>query len=146
MKCCTDLSWKGGGSAVDQVHESTSDVGNTTEIVDGASSEQRTLIGLNVGLYCEAQTTHSAAPAAAAVTFYNCNESHACESNIGSAIVKGIDPVAVRCAYTDHRDDVCAAYGTGLQSPNPPPPPPKRASAGRSMDVAASSDLREDND
>ena len=31
------------------------------------------------------------------------------KSNIESAIVKGIDPLAVRCAY-EHGDNVCIAY------------------------------------
>jgi hypothetical protein len=52
------------------------------------------------------------------VTFYKYNELHALRSNIESAIVKGIDPVAVRCAYSDQRDIVCVAYAAGLQSPN----------------------------
>jgi len=54
------------------------------------------------------------------VTFYKYNELQVLKSNIESAIVKGIDPVAVRCAYSDQRDIVCVAYGAGLQSPNPP--------------------------
>ena len=54
------------------------------------------------------------------VTFYKYNELQALKSNIESAIVKGIDPVAVRCAYSDQRDVVCVAYGAGLQSPNQP--------------------------
>lgn len=54
------------------------------------------------------------------ITFYKYNELQALKSNIESAIVKGIDPVAVRCAYSDQRDVVCVAYGAGLQSPNSP--------------------------
>lgn len=54
------------------------------------------------------------------VTFYQYNQLQALKSNIESAIVKGIDPVAVRCAYSDQRDVVCVAYGAGLQSPNQP--------------------------
>jgi hypothetical protein len=54
------------------------------------------------------------------VTFYKYNQLQAMKSNIESAIVKGIDPVAVRCAYADQADVVCVAYGAGLQSPNPP--------------------------
>ena len=45
------------------------------------------------------------------VTFYKYNELQAIKSNIESAIVKGIDPVAVRCAYSNERDVVCVAYG-----------------------------------
>ena len=33
------------------------------------------------------------------------------ERNIESAIVKGIDPVAVRCAYKDH-STMCSIYAT----------------------------------
>jgi len=55
-----------------------------------------------------------------AVTFYNYEQLKSVQSNVESAIVKGIDPVAVRCAYSDQRDIVCVAYGAGLQSPNPP--------------------------
>jgi hypothetical protein len=32
------------------------------------------------------------------------------KSNIDSAIVKGIDPIAVRCAYGDRSDTICVAY------------------------------------
>jgi hypothetical protein len=32
-----------------------------------------------------------------------------------SAIVKGIDPVAVRCAYASERDVVCVAYAASHQ-------------------------------
>jgi hypothetical protein len=51
---------------------------------------------------------------AGSVTFYKYNELQALKSNIESAIVKGIDPVAVRCAYSDQRDVVCVAYGAGI--------------------------------
>ena len=46
------------------------------------------------------------------VTFYKYNELQAMKSNIESAIVKGIDPVAVRCAYSNERDFICVAYGS----------------------------------
>lgn len=46
------------------------------------------------------------------VTFYKYNELQAVKSNVESAIVKGIDPVAVRCAYAAERDVVCVAYGS----------------------------------
>ena len=45
------------------------------------------------------------------ITFYKYNELNAMKSNIESAIVKGIDPVAVRCAYANEKDVVCVAYG-----------------------------------
>ncbi len=54
------------------------------------------------------------------VTFYHYNELQTIKSNVESAIVKGIDPVAVRCAYASERDVVCVAYAAGHQ--NPPKP------------------------
>lgn len=50
------------------------------------------------------------------ITFYKYNELQAVKSNIESAIVKGIDPVAVRCAYANERDIVCVAYATQAAS------------------------------
>jgi hypothetical protein len=49
------------------------------------------------------------------VTFYKHSELKSVERNVESAIVKGIDPIAVRCAYANERDVVCVAYGS-----NPP--------------------------
>lgn len=46
------------------------------------------------------------------VTFYKYNELQAMKSNIESAIVKGIDPVAVKCAYEDRSSNICIAYAT----------------------------------
>lgn len=43
------------------------------------------------------------------VVFYNVKQTESMQSNIESAIVKGIDPVAVKCAY-GHADSVCAVY------------------------------------
>ena len=43
------------------------------------------------------------------VTFYKHSELKSVERNVESAIVKGIDPIAVRCAY-EHSDNVCIAY------------------------------------
>lgn len=45
------------------------------------------------------------------VTFYQYNELQVIKSNVESAISKGIDPIAVRCAYANERDVVCVAYG-----------------------------------
>lgn len=42
-------------------------------------------------------------------TFYNYHQTMSMKSNIESAIVKGIDPVAVKCAYSSN-DTVCVAY------------------------------------
>jgi hypothetical protein len=52
------------------------------------------------------------------VTFYKYSELKSVERNVESAIVKGIDPVAVRCAYASERDVVCVAYAA---SHNPSP-------------------------
>ena len=50
------------------------------------------------------------------VTFYQYNELKSVERNVESAIVKGIDPVAVRCAYASERDVVCVAYAASHNS------------------------------
>jgi len=42
-------------------------------------------------------------------TYYSQHKTQAMQSNIESAIVKGIDPLAVRCAY-EQGDNVCIAY------------------------------------
>ena len=47
----------------------------------------------------------------ASVTFYKYNELLAIKMNIESAIAKGIDPIAVRCAYSKESDLVCVAHG-----------------------------------
>ena len=52
------------------------------------------------------------------ITFYKYSELKSIERNIESAIVKGIDPVAVRCAYSNSTDVVCVAYAaTASQLP-----------------------------
>lgn len=43
------------------------------------------------------------------ITYYNIQRDAAMKSNIESAIVKGIDPVAVKCAYGTS-DPVCVVY------------------------------------
>lgn len=50
------------------------------------------------------------------VTFYKYSEMQAMKSNIESAIVKGIDPVAVRCAYAEPRDVVCIGYAASVNT------------------------------
>ena len=50
------------------------------------------------------------------VTFYKYSELKSIERNVESAIVKGIDPIAVRCAYANERDVVCVAYGSSHPS------------------------------
>lgn len=44
------------------------------------------------------------------VTFYNYNEGMNISRNIESAISKGIDPVAVKCAYENYSSNTCVAY------------------------------------
>lgn len=45
------------------------------------------------------------------VTYTILQRDQAMKSNIESAIVKGIDPVAVRCAYSSSSTDaICVAY------------------------------------
>jgi hypothetical protein len=43
------------------------------------------------------------------IVYYNVKQTESMQSNIESAIVKGIDPVAVKCAY-GHSDNVCVVY------------------------------------
>ena len=44
------------------------------------------------------------------ITYYNVQRDSAMKSNIESAIVKGIDPIAVKCAYGQGSDPVCVVY------------------------------------
>lgn len=44
------------------------------------------------------------------ITFYSYSQLQAMRTNIENAIVKGIDPIAVRCAYANEKDVVCVAY------------------------------------
>lgn len=43
------------------------------------------------------------------VTYYNIKRDEAIKSSVESAIVKGIDPMSVRCAYGAN-DTVCLTY------------------------------------
>lgn len=45
----------------------------------------------------------------AGIAYYNVKRDEAMKSNIESAIVKGIDPIAVKCAY-GYADNVCVVY------------------------------------
>ncbi len=49
------------------------------------------------------------------VTFFHYSEMKSIEKNVESAIVKGIDPIAVRCAYALPSDNVCVAYAASHQ-------------------------------
>lgn len=42
---------------------------------------------------------------------YAVNDRILMAKNIENAISKGVDPLAVRCAYADGRDMICVAYG-----------------------------------
>ena len=44
------------------------------------------------------------------IAYYNLQELNAVKTNIEAAAAKGIDPVAVRCAYASSNDMVCVAY------------------------------------
>jgi hypothetical protein len=52
------------------------------------------------------------------VTFYKYSELKSVERNIESAIVKGIDPIAVRCAYANEKDVVCVVHAASNNSPS----------------------------
>lgn len=44
------------------------------------------------------------------VTYYQSQERALLSRNIENGIVKGVDPVAIRCAYAQNNDNVCVAY------------------------------------
>lgn len=44
------------------------------------------------------------------ITYYHTQRDASMKSNIESAIVKGIDPIAVKCAYGYGSDPVCVVY------------------------------------
>lgn len=46
------------------------------------------------------------------ITFYNYQQDAMMSRNIENGIVKGIDPVAVRCAYARPSDTLCIAYAS----------------------------------
>lgn len=43
-------------------------------------------------------------------TYYNYHRDQAMKSNIESAIVKGIEPLGIRCAYAGSQDTICMVY------------------------------------
>lgn len=45
------------------------------------------------------------------LTYYKLNELQSMKSNIESAIVKGVDPLSVRCSY-DNSTTVCSIYAS----------------------------------
>ena len=46
-------------------------------------------------------------------TYYSIQQNEAMKSSIESAIVKGIDPMAVRCAYGSN-DNICMVYAATM--------------------------------
>jgi hypothetical protein len=52
-------------------------------------------------------------------TYYSIIHTQSMKSNIESAIVKGIDPLAVKCAYSNN-DTVCVAYAVSHGQVNIP--------------------------
>lgn len=56
-----------------------------------------------------------------ALLFYNLAQLNAIEKNVETAIAKGIDPIAVRCAYANERDVVCVAYAAAHPAVIPSP-------------------------
>lgn len=54
------------------------------------------------------------------VTYYNIQHQAVLSKNIENGIVKGVDPVAVRCAYAPQNDNICVAYAAGKAHEAPP--------------------------
>ena len=46
----------------------------------------------------------------AAISYNSYNETQAMQKNIDSAIAKGIDPLAVKCAWSKYGDNICITY------------------------------------
>ena len=51
---------------------------------------------------------------AASITIDNYYVVQSMERNINSALEKGIDPIAIRCAYANSSDDICLVYSAKL--------------------------------
>jgi len=58
-------------------------------------------------------------------TFYQYSVLKSLERNVESAIVKGIDPITVRCAYAIQTDPICIAYGSISNNTAPSTPAKK---------------------
>lgn len=50
-----------------------------------------------------------------AIGFYNYSALKSMEHNIDTAVSKGIDPLAVRCAYGNTHDNICIAYAVTVK-------------------------------
>ena len=59
------------------------------------------------------------------ITFYQYSELKSVERNVESAIVKGIDPVAVRCSFVQQTDTICVAYAAAQNGHTGSPSPKK---------------------
>ena len=44
------------------------------------------------------------------IGYYNINDRALMSKNISEAVAKGMDPLSVRCSYTNSYDNVCVAY------------------------------------
>jgi len=69
------------------------------------SMERKDIIAFIFGAVLVAMT------AIICMTYYSLQRDSAMKSNIESAIVKGIDPIAVRCAYGSS-DTLCIVYAS----------------------------------
>ena len=49
------------------------------------------------------------------LAFYQYSSLKSMERNIETAIAKGIDPLAVRCAYGSSTDQICVSYAANLK-------------------------------
>ena len=54
------------------------------------------------------------------IGYYHVAQNNFMSRNIENGIVKGIDPVAVRCAYANSNDNVCVAYAAGKDHSSSP--------------------------
>ena len=48
-------------------------------------------------------------------TYYSVQYSKLMAQNISEAVAKGMDPLSVRCTYTNSQDNVCIAYSTSAK-------------------------------
>jgi hypothetical protein len=58
-------------------------------------------------------------------SYYHISQGEMMSRNIENGIVKGVDPVAVRCAYSRENDNICVAYAVAKDHSNSPLPAKK---------------------
>jgi hypothetical protein len=58
-------------------------------------------------------------------SYYHISQGEMMSRNIENGIVKGVDPVAVRCAYSRENDNICVAYAVSKDHNNSPLPAKK---------------------